>query len=189
MWEAATRTKARTQAGQKPSRAGAVARSSPPAAPACSPRARTASRLRGARAAARGTHLIHRSWAHSRLDCTSAPGSGGALGRRNSGRAASARARRGVPPALRPAAGRSSGAAGSAQRAAGRGASERPARGSRRRAPGSAPPAAVFAKRVPPPTRTAGRLAAPGRECGCTRVWGPGGRAGVCFISFRQKKA
>lgn len=48
----------------------------------------------GARAAPRGTHLIRRSWARSGMDRASAPGLGGALGCRNSSRAACARARR-----------------------------------------------------------------------------------------------
>lgn len=77
----------------------------------------------------------------------------------------------------------------SRQSAADTGAKERGALGGKGRTPGSAPPVAIYAKRVPPRTQAAERPTAPGLECRCVRVWWPGGKAGVCFISLRQKKA
>ena len=192
----ATRTKAGTQAGQQQGRAGAVVRPlpAPPSLGARRPGPGRARGLWGARAAPRGTHLIRRSWARSGLACASAPGPGVVLGCPNSRRAASARARlgvpgRGVPPALGPA-GRRALLRGGGQRAAGRGARKRVGAGQRAARSPLGPARGCLCTEGPAPDTAAGRPGARVRDCRCACVSGGGEAQGV-FVSFslRQKKA
>lgn len=155
-----------------------MARSSPPAAPSLQPPGLTASRLRGALAAPRGTHLIHRSWTHWRPDCTSAPGPGGALGRRNSEPGGVCRLRSGQLPG----APRGPRAARSAQQAGAQVSGQRAAAG------GALPLGAArgwFCKAGPAPDADgweAGRARARVRVRACLGARRPGG----CLLHFTQ---